>query len=258
MSSGPSRRNVLRLCLGGALAGSTRAAEKSRVAIARDPALRPNSGDPTDSARLLSVLDRAIQATYATDSPLEAWKSVVQPGEVVGLKVNCLAGRGASTNPMLVEAICERLQQAGIPPQDIVIWDRLNADLDRAGFQVSTRKDRIRCIGNDAAGYEQELAIFGKRRQPAFENAHSDLRCGDQPARAQGPRHRRRHDGAQEPVRRHSQSEQVPHRMPATPTWRTSTCFRADPAEGAADHLRRHRAPVRRRTVLHAALDVAV
>jgi uncharacterized protein (DUF362 family) len=80
---------------------------------------------------------------------------------VVGLKVNCLAGRGASTNTVLVEAVCERLQQAGIPQKNIVIWDRLNSDLESAGFQVASRKDRIRCVGNDASGYETDLSIYG-------------------------------------------------------------------------------------------------
>jgi uncharacterized protein (DUF362 family) len=159
--SGPSRRHVLRVCLGGALVGGAAAAGKSRVAIARDPVLRP-AGGVVDSARLLNVLDRAVQAAYGSDSPLEAWKAIARPGEVVGLKVNCLAGRGgASTNPALVEAVCERLQQAGIPQRDIVIWDRLNADLESAGFRIATRGDRIRCLGNDAAGYGRELVVYG-------------------------------------------------------------------------------------------------
>jgi uncharacterized protein (DUF362 family) len=130
------------------------------VVVARDPVLRP-SGGAVDSGRLLKILDRAVQSAGGTDSPMEAWKSLARPGEVIGLKVNCLAGRGASTSPALVEAVCERLQQAGIPAMDIVIWDRLNDDLDRAGFQVSTRRDRIRCIGNDVAGYQSDLAVFG-------------------------------------------------------------------------------------------------
>ena len=115
-----------------------------------------------DSARLLKALDRTVQSTYDCDSPLEAWQHVVRPGEVVGLKVNCLAGRGASTSVVLVDAICERLQQAGVRRQDIVIWDRLNSDLESGGFRVSSRADRIRYIGNDECGYDQELAIYGQ------------------------------------------------------------------------------------------------
>ena len=102
-----------------------------------------------------------MQSFYGCDSPLDAWKKVVRPGEVVGLKVNCLSGRGASTNPVLVEAIAERLEQAGIPQKDIVIWDRLNSDLESAGYRVASRKDRIRCVGNDTAGYDTELTVFG-------------------------------------------------------------------------------------------------
>lgn len=131
---------------------------KSRVVIARDSALR-ETGSSVDLERFLKLLDRAMQSYYGSDSPLEAWKKLVRPGEVIGLKVNCLAGRGASTRVQLVELISERLQQAGI--KDIVIWDRLNADLENAGFRRGAKQRGIRIIGNDSAGYEDQLAISG-------------------------------------------------------------------------------------------------
>jgi uncharacterized protein (DUF362 family) len=165
---GVTRRGLLQAGLSGAWVtrGATRGAtgaavpEKSKVVVARDSALRPTGGSP-DSVRVLKLLDRAMQSFYGGNSPADAWKKVVRPGEVVGLKVNCLSGRGACTSPVLVDAICERLQQAGIPQQDIVIWDRLNSDLESAGYRVASRKDRIRCIGNDAAGYDTDLAVYG-------------------------------------------------------------------------------------------------
>ena len=129
---------------------------RSRVIVARDPQLRGAGG-----GRLPALLDRAVQAMYGCDNPLDAWKRIVRPGEVVGLKVNCLAGRGISTSVPLVEAVCERLQQAGTPKSNIVVWDRLSQDLDRAGFRVSTQSGRIRTIGNDVLGYEGRLAIHG-------------------------------------------------------------------------------------------------
>ena len=173
---GTSRRNLLRACLAAALPARAAVPAKSKVVISRDPLLRPPAPGPrppaptprppatgasVDSARLLNVLDRAIQAIYDADSPVEAWKRIARPSEVVGLKVNCLSGRGNSTSTVLVEAVCERLQQAGIPRANIVVWDRLNSDLESAGFPVSSRKDRIRYIGNDAAGYETDLSIYG-------------------------------------------------------------------------------------------------
>lgn len=164
MRSGPqhgfTRRLLLQAGLGGAIAYSAAAPVRSRVVIARDPGLRGAGRSPA-AGRVLQLLDRAMQSFYACDAPMDAWKQLVRPGEVVGLKVNCLSGRGASTSTVLVQAICERLQQAGIPPRDIVVWDRLNSDLESAGFPVSSRKDRIRYIGNDAAGYGGELAVYG-------------------------------------------------------------------------------------------------
>ena len=131
----------------------------SRVVIARDEKIRsPGSG--FDSARLARLLDHALQAYFNCDSPLEAWKKVARPGEVVGLKVNCLGGRGNATHPELVEAITERLRQAGIT--EIVIWDRQNSDLERARFKIAERGSGLRCFGNDVLGYEDDLATFGK------------------------------------------------------------------------------------------------
>jgi len=164
----PNRREFLKTCAAGAMfAGATHklgdffpAREKSKVVIARDPLLRGNGSSP-DSGQLLKMLDRAMQALYASDSPLEGWKKVVRPGEVIGLKVNGLAGRGNSTNVLLVDVICERLREAGIRQKDIVIWDRLNGDLESAGFRIAARQDRMRCIGNDALGYEEELSTYG-------------------------------------------------------------------------------------------------
>ena len=164
----PNRREFLKTCAAGAmLAGGTHslptflsAREKSKVVNSRDPLLR-EAGSSVDSGRLLKMLDRAVQTLYASDTPLEAWKKLARPGEVVGLKVNCLAGRGVSTSVLLVEVLCARLQDAGIPQKDILIWDRLNADLESAGFHIATRQDRIRCFGNDTLGYEEDLATYG-------------------------------------------------------------------------------------------------
>jgi uncharacterized protein (DUF362 family) len=166
-----NRREFLKACVGGAaLLGSARKTsgdplsippnEKSKVAVGRDPLLRGN-GTSLDSGRLLKVLDRCIQTIYDSDSPQQAWKRVISPGEVVGLKVNGLAGRGISTNVALVELVCERLREAGIPAKNIIVWDRLDSDLESAGFRVTSNTDHVRFMGNDAMGYEDDLSVYG-------------------------------------------------------------------------------------------------
>ena len=102
---GISRRRLLVASLVNAIAAKAAVPDKSRVVIARDPALRGAGGSP-DSTRVLKLLDRAMQSYYACDSALDAWKKVARPGEVVGLKVNCLSGRGASTSREIGRASC--------------------------------------------------------------------------------------------------------------------------------------------------------
>ncbi len=131
----------------------------SRVVIARDAKVR-SAGTGFDSAQVVQLLDRALQASFNCDSPLEAWRKVVRPGEVVGLKVNCLGGRGNATHPELVEVITERLRQVGIT--EIVIWDRQNSDLEHARFKIAEHGAGLRCFGNDAMGFEDDLVTFGK------------------------------------------------------------------------------------------------
>jgi uncharacterized protein (DUF362 family) len=148
--------------LGGVEQGARLA--KSKVVVAHDGLLRGTASTPgslVDSGRMLGMLDRAMQALFDRVRPIEAWRMVVRPGELVGLKVNALGGRGISSNLQLVEAICERLQQAGIKASDIVVWDRDTEEMEHAGFRVAEGGNRVQCFGTDRVDYEQDLVAYG-------------------------------------------------------------------------------------------------
>lgn len=137
---------------------------KSRVVIARDPALHKADGK-LDEARVPELLDRAITSYTGQKKPLDAWKHIVLEGggkdKVIGLKTNGLGGRGISTHAVLAFAIAERLQQAGAKPGDILIWDRNARDLQACGFTISTDPNRVRCFGSDVAGFEDNVEQWG-------------------------------------------------------------------------------------------------
>jgi uncharacterized protein (DUF362 family) len=162
-----SRRDFLKrsfagaalLCAGGA-AEALAAGAQSRVVVARDEHLR-GAGAAVDEQRMLALVDRAMQALFDHDHPIDAWRKLVHPGETVSLKVNTLGGRGISTNIQLVAAVCERLQQAGVKAGDILVWDRESDELERAGYQLAMGGDRVQCYGTDRAGYEEDLAAYG-------------------------------------------------------------------------------------------------
>jgi uncharacterized protein (DUF362 family) len=114
-----------------------------------------------DEKRVLALLDRAIAAYTGRDKPVEAWKRIVPVGKVIGLKTNGLGGKGISTHLALVLAICERLQQAGVKPGNIVVWDRNARDLEACGLTINTDPSRIRCYGSDVAGFEEQPVRVG-------------------------------------------------------------------------------------------------
>jgi uncharacterized protein (DUF362 family) len=174
---GRSRRNFLTQCLTGAVAlgtaSSLRApaqpaapAAKSRVIIARDPELRGSSPTP-DARRISALLDRAMLGLFAhpaastPENTIAAWRHIAGPGDTVSLKVNTLGGRGISTNIELVNAVCERLQQAGVKPANIVVWDRDSEELERVGFRIAIGGDRVQCYGTDRVDYEDDLSAWG-------------------------------------------------------------------------------------------------
>lgn len=170
-NQGTSRRSFLKTYVAGGVAlgaidglalteAHAEPAATSTVVHVTDPMLRGN-GDAVDPVRMTSLLDRAMQGFSGASNAVDPWKQLVSSGQVVGLKVNTIAGRGLSTNVALVEAIVGKLQLAGIKPNDIVIWDRTSHELERAGFHLSQASDQVRCMGTDAVGYEDTPESFG-------------------------------------------------------------------------------------------------
>ena len=138
--------------------------EKARVVIARDPALHGSDGK-LDEKRVGELLDRAIASYTGRMRPVDAWKYLVLKGgandKVIGLKTNGLGGKGISTHAVLAYAIAERLQQAGVKPGNILIWDRNVRDLQACGFTVNTDPARVRCFGSDVSGFEDKVENWG-------------------------------------------------------------------------------------------------
>jgi uncharacterized protein (DUF362 family) len=140
---------------------------KSKVVIARDPALHGTDGK-LDSARVSALLDRAISAYTSHNRTVDAWKRIVLEAgtkdKVIGLKTNGLGGKGISTHAVLVLAIAERLQQAGVKLGNILIWDRNARDLQACGLTINTEPNQVRCYGSDVSGFEDTIETWGSSR----------------------------------------------------------------------------------------------
>jgi uncharacterized protein (DUF362 family) len=140
-------------------------AGKTKITVARDATL---GAEPPSESRVLALLDKAILTATGRHNAVEAWRFIGYPhiykNRVIGLKVNGAGGRALATHAALVMAICERLQQAGVSPGNIVIWDRNAHDLEACGLKVNTDHSRVRCIGSDTFGYEDHEDAWGSAR----------------------------------------------------------------------------------------------
>ena len=140
--------------------GVSKGAQKSKVVIVRDAKLR-TPGPAPDEKRMAALLDHAMQTYFSAQNPVQPWKKIVQPGQVVSLKLNALGGRAIAPSVALVTAICERLQQAGIKPGDITVWERNSRDLEAAGFKLSNAPGAVRFLASDTVGYEDASVSYG-------------------------------------------------------------------------------------------------
>jgi len=111
------------------------------------------------------MVDSLVQEVTGKSSVAEAWRSLVEPQDRVGLKVSTAGAPVASTHPAVVAAVAEGLVAAGVTPERIVIWDRLGRDLHRAGYEDLGRRFRV-VATDEAGGYADDqtvsAAVMGK------------------------------------------------------------------------------------------------
>jgi uncharacterized protein (DUF362 family) len=131
----------------------------SRVVTVRDSGYR-SVGRKPDVETASEMIDRSVRELTGGSTPAGCWKSILGDAKVVGLKPNCLAGRGVSSSPAFVDALCA-LVIDNLPSVDkIIIWERSDSDLRKAGFEIVTR-GRVQCYGNDRAGFGSSLVMEG-------------------------------------------------------------------------------------------------
>jgi hypothetical protein len=112
----------------------------------------------------------------------QAWRGFVSTQDVVGLKVVSAPGPRSGTRPAVVAPVIEGLLQAGLPPRNIIIWDRQLVDLRRAGFNDLARRYGVRLAGATGAGYDEKVfydnELMGDLVAGDFEFDHTGAKSG--------------------------------------------------------------------------------
>ncbi len=103
-----------------------------KVVLARDEKAWTN--DAPDVQVLDRMLEGTLLALTGASNVGAAWREFVTPDDIIGLKVNPVAGKLLSTSPQIVHVIIAQLEKAGIPRKNIVIWDRREFEMHETGF----------------------------------------------------------------------------------------------------------------------------
>jgi len=128
-------------------------AGKSKLILARHD--RAVVDGRIDQSVVTDMLERSMTSFTGADSGEEAWRGLFSPDDIVGVKINCLFGPGASTHPEVTQAVVAGLISGGVKPGNIIVWDFRDKDLIKTGYEISRDGPGPRCYGNDGL-YEPE------------------------------------------------------------------------------------------------------
>jgi uncharacterized protein (DUF362 family) len=95
------------------------------------------------SRRMVNAL---VQGVTGEKDVGKAWGKLVKPTDRIGIKVNASGGKTFSTRPGVVRAVIEGLEQAGVKPANVIVWDRDSSELKDAGFDPQYLGVKVRAI----------------------------------------------------------------------------------------------------------------
>lgn len=134
------------------------APSRSVVALARRQGLVTATG-ALDPKILEAALGAAVARAGGEATAVAAMRKLFRPTDVVGIKVNCLGGRGVSTRPEVALQLAAFLRAAGVAADRIYIWDRTDRELRAAGYVISSGPG-VRVFGTNE-DFDERLVEWG-------------------------------------------------------------------------------------------------
>lgn len=123
--------------------------------------------DKPQEAEAYKILAEGMLLLTGEKKLKKAWRHFVDKDEIIGLKVNPVAGKPLSTSHAVTKSIIKQLLETGIPKDNIVIWDRREMQLHEAGFNEENYPG-IKIRGTeqqDADGgfYDKDGVLYGEK-----------------------------------------------------------------------------------------------
>lgn len=129
--------------------------------------LAVTDGKPSEETVFEMLKESMLKLTGESDIN-KAWLQFVGKDDVIGLKVNPVAGKLLTTSHAFTQAVIKQLEDAGIPRSNMVIWDRREMQLHETGY-TEENYPGITITGTeceDASGsyYNSEGKLYSEER----------------------------------------------------------------------------------------------
>ncbi|MBN1875801.1 MAG: DUF362 domain-containing protein [Anaerolineae bacterium] len=119
------------------------------------------SGNELVPDAIRQMLDASITQLTGLNDAREAWKTLFKPTERIAIKVNAFRNSLIWTHMPLVMGVVDALQEAGIPAEQIVIYDYYTSELETANYPVNKDGAGVQCYGTDN-DYSRDWRIADK------------------------------------------------------------------------------------------------
>jgi len=124
-------------------------------------------GKPQEEAAY-RMLSEAMLLLTGEKKLKKAWRQFVGPKDIIGLKVNPVAGKLLTTSHAVTKSVIRQLEEAGIPRENIVIWDRREMQLHETGYTQENYPGititGTECQDADGGFYDKEGKLHSESR----------------------------------------------------------------------------------------------
>jgi uncharacterized protein (DUF362 family) len=118
-------------------------------------------GNRVSQPVIQSMLEQGLRELTGEKTARAAWEKFVEPRDVVGVKINPSGAPACCSSAELVREIIRGVQSAGVPIQNIIVYDRFGDEMDLGSYQL-LMPPGVRVVGVqgsrlDQAGYDANV-----------------------------------------------------------------------------------------------------
>jgi uncharacterized protein (DUF362 family) len=128
-----------------------------------------------------TMIERGMCELTGAPAAPEAWRTLFEPGDVVGIKLNPVGAPHIVSAPEVLRTVVAGLVQAGVKHRDIVAYDRYRDQFLRAGFREwlpegvrwTAASEKYLDVQLDMEGYDRDVYMEMPLVNPAYSKEYS-------------------------------------------------------------------------------------